>query len=103
MPLDDRFGLDDGQRRSPVGPEPGKPDPEDSVTGPQLGAFDGVLVDGHLLSQCEVLGGQTEPADQECSDQEVNRLDDAHGKVSRSCPDTAILLPSRLGIKSRNP
>jgi hypothetical protein len=43
--------------------------------------IDGLLVDGHLLSQGEVLGGQTEAADEECSDQEVNRLDDAHGKA----------------------
>ena len=49
VPLDDRFGLDDGQHRSPVGPEPGKPDPEAPVAGPQLGAFDGVLVDGKGL------------------------------------------------------
>jgi hypothetical protein len=29
----------------------------------------------------EVFGGQTEAADEERSDQEVNRLDDAHGKA----------------------
>ena len=31
--------LDDGQRRPPVGPEPGEQDPEEPVSGPQLGAF----------------------------------------------------------------
>jgi hypothetical protein len=31
-----------------------KPDPEDPVTLPQLGAFDGVLVDGHLLPKCKI-------------------------------------------------
>ena len=81
MPLDDRFGLDDGQGGSPVGPESGEPDPEDPVAGPQLGAFDGVLVDGNLLPQGEVLGGQAEPGYQECSDQKVDRLDDAHGAL----------------------
>jgi hypothetical protein len=37
-----------------------------------------VLVDGHLLPQCEVLGGQDEPGQQECPDQKIDRLDDAH-------------------------
>ena len=82
MPLDDRCGLDDGQRGSPVDPELGEQDPEDPVTGPQLGPFDGLLVDGNLLSQGEVLGGQAEPGCQECSDQKIHRLDDAHGEVS---------------------
>jgi predicted PhzF superfamily epimerase YddE/YHI9 len=43
-----------------MGPESREPNPEDPVTGTQLGAFDGVLVDGHLLPQREVLGGETE-------------------------------------------
>jgi hypothetical protein len=55
------LSLDDGQHGSPVLPESGEPDPEDPVTSPQLGAFDGVLVNGHLLPQCEVFGGQDEP------------------------------------------
>ena len=58
---------------------------------PQLGAFDGVLIDGNLLPQCQVFGSQAEPGHQQCSDQKVNRLDDAHEEVSQSCPDTAIL------------
>jgi hypothetical protein len=33
-----------------------------------------VLVEGNLLSQREVLGGQAEPGYQERSDQKVNRL-----------------------------
>jgi hypothetical protein len=78
MPFDDRFGLDDGQRRSPIGPQSGEPDPEDPVTLPQLGAFDGVLVNGHLLPKGEDLGGQAEPGHQERSDQKINHLDDAH-------------------------
>ena len=85
MPFDGRFGLDDGQRGSPVGPEPGEQDQEEPVSGPQLRAFDGVLQDGQLLSKGEVLGGQTEVANEEGSDQETDRLDDAHGAV----PDVA--------------
>ena len=102
MPLDNRFGLDDGQGGSPVGPESGEPDPEDPVAGPQLGTFDGVLVDGNLLPQGEVLGGQAEPGHQECSDQKVDRFDDAHEEVSQSRRETGILLPRRLRIKPRN-
>ncbi len=79
VPFDDCFGLDDSQRRSPVGPEPGKQDPEEAVSGPQLRAFDGLLVDGNLLSQRQILGGQAEPGYQERSDQKIDRLDDAHG------------------------
>ena len=102
MPSDDRFGLDNGQCGSPVGPEPGEPDPERSVTGPQPGAFDGLLVDGDLLSQSQVFGSQHESGRQECSHQKVNRLDDAQGKVSQGCRETAILPQGSLGIKPRN-
>jgi hypothetical protein len=45
-------------------------------------ALDGVLVNGNLLSEGQVLGGQTEPGDQERSDQKIDCLDDAHGEVS---------------------
>jgi hypothetical protein len=63
VPRDYRFGLDDGQRGSPVGPEPGKPAPEDSVARPQPRTIDGVLVDGNLLPQGQVLGGQRRTAE----------------------------------------
>jgi hypothetical protein len=62
-----------------MGPESREPNPEDAVTGPQLGAFDGVLVDGHLPPQGEVFGGQVEPGYQERSDEKKDRLEDAHG------------------------
>ena len=39
----------------------------------------GVFEDGNLLSQGEVLGGETEAGYQEGSDQKENHLDDAHG------------------------
>ena len=48
--------LDNGQRGSPVGSEPGEQDPEDPIAEPQLRAFDRLPVDGKLLSQGEVLG-----------------------------------------------
>ena len=60
MPSDDRFGLHDDQGGSPVRPEPGEPYPEDAVAVPQLRTFDGLLEDGNLLSQCEVLDGQVD-------------------------------------------
>ncbi len=74
-----------------------EPDPEDPVTSPQLGAFDGVLVDGHLLPQCEVLGGQDEPGQQECPDQKIDRLDDAHEKVSQRCPEQGDSTSEKAG------
>ncbi len=55
VPLDDGFGLDDGQGRSPVRPEAGKHDPEDAVAWPQLGTLGGLLENGNLLSECKVL------------------------------------------------
>src|SRR5687767_387020 len=36
VPSDDRLGLDDDQKGSPVGPNPPQPKPEDSVGGRQL-------------------------------------------------------------------
>ena len=96
MPSDDRFGLDNGQCGSPVGPEPREPDPEGPITGPQLGAFDGLFVNGDLLSQSQVFGGQYESGRQKRSDQKVNHFDDAHEEVSQTCQGTAIL-PERPG------
>jgi hypothetical protein len=64
-------------------------------------SLDDVLVDGNLLTQGEDLGGQAEAGRQKRSDQKVNRLDDAHEKVSQSCPDTAVV-PRGRGIKPRN-
>jgi len=55
VPLDNRFGLDDGQGRSPVRPEAGKHDPEDVVPWTQLGTLDGLLENGNLLSEGKVL------------------------------------------------
>ncbi len=60
MPCNDRFRLDNGQGVAPPGPQPGEQDPKGPITGPQLGAFDGLLVDGDLLSQSQVFGGQHE-------------------------------------------
>ncbi len=51
--------------------------------GPQLGAFDAGLVDGNLLLQGNVLGGPVLPGRQKRADQNVNRLSDAHEKVSQ--------------------
>ena len=93
--------LDDGQRGSPVGPEPGEPDPEDPVAGPPLGAFDGVLVDGNLLPQCKDLSGQAEPGYQECSYQKEDRLDDARGAIPGGCRGTPILRPEPQDSKRR--
>ena len=70
--------------------------------GRSLGRLTTVLVDGNLLSQGQVLGGQHESGRQERSDQNVNRFDDAHAEVSQSCQNTAILLPGSLGIKPPN-
>ena len=39
VPSDDRLGLDDDQKGSPVGPNPPQPKPEDSVGGRQLHSF----------------------------------------------------------------
>jgi hypothetical protein len=56
-----------------------------------------VLVDGNLLPQCQIFGGQAEPGHQECPDQKVNRLDDAHEDVSQSCQDTGDSTPEKAG------
>ena len=43
------------QRGAPVRPEPTQQYPEDAVAEPEFRAFDGLLEDRHLLSQCEDL------------------------------------------------
>ena len=94
MPLDDGFGLDDGQGGSPVGPEAGEPRPEDPVAWPQSRAFDGVLEDGNLLSQCEVLSGDSSAANDECPEKQEAALDDARDVVFARNRSSYWLTPS---------
>jgi hypothetical protein len=52
MPGHDRFGLDDGQGRTPVAPEAGQPDPQQAVRWGQLAAFSrGALQHPDLVAQ----------------------------------------------------
>ena len=45
---------------------------------------------------------QAEPRIQKCSEQQTNRLNQAHKEVSQGCRETAILLAKELGIDSCN-
>ena len=66
IPTCNRLRLDDGKSGFPSGPEPGHPDPEDSVP---LGKLEARLLPGQrsdLLSQAEILGGHVFLALQEC-------------------------------------
>jgi len=94
LPFDDRFGLHDGQGGSPVGPEAGEPRPEDPVAWPQSRAFDGVLEDGNLLSQCEVLSGDSSAANDECPEKQEAALDDARDVVFARNRSSYWLTPS---------
>jgi hypothetical protein len=89
--------LDDGQRGSPVGIETGEQDAEDSIAVPQLGAFDGVLVDGNLLRQCKDLSGLVESGCEKRSDQEIDCLDNVLGEVSQSCQEHGDSTPAKPG------
>ena len=56
MPGHDRLGLDDGQRRTPVAPDAGQPDPQQAVRWGQPGPFSrGPLKHADLVAQSQVL------------------------------------------------
>ena len=81
VPLDDGFGLDDGQCGSPVRPNSGEQHPEEAVAWSKLRAFDGMFVDGHLLPQGEVLGGQTGLRSEHRSQKQQTRLPEPHSRA----------------------
>ena len=62
MPPDDGSGLDDGQARAPVCPEPCDDHSEDSVQGVELRALDTTLKNGDLLTKSQVFKGQPRSA-----------------------------------------
>ena len=56
MPGDDCFGLDDDQRRTPVRPDAGEPDPQESVGCLQPRALlCGALKNADLVPECNIL------------------------------------------------
>ncbi len=56
MPGNDRFGLDDCQRRAPAAPEAGQADPQQAVPGGQFRALScGPLKHADLVAQSQVL------------------------------------------------
>ena len=63
MPFDHCFRLDDYQARPPAVPQPGQPDPEDTVAPPQLGASGGPLQNYQLLQQRQIFHSQGSPTD----------------------------------------
>ena len=64
MPPDNGLRLHDGECLSPVRPDPGQQDPEQSVAFLEMGTFRRALQNGDLLPQCEVLEGQLSVASQ---------------------------------------
>ena len=67
---------------------------------PQLGAFAGVLIDGDLLPEGEILGGEAEPGCQEGLEEKENRLDEAQGRLPGVC--TSPILPGSAWRNVRN-
>ena len=65
MPSDDGFGLHEGERLSPVCPDPGKQNPEESVALFQVKTVDRTLQNSDLLPQREVLDGHLSVACQD--------------------------------------
>jgi hypothetical protein len=78
MPSSHGVGFDDAQNRAPIGPEAREPDPEASVSGPQLGSFHRVFEHAELLPEGEILGGQGGAADDERPQQEIQSFDQSH-------------------------
>ncbi len=58
VPPDDRLGLHDGERVSPVLPDLGQEHPEESIAVLQAGPLGRALKDRNLLPQREILKGQ---------------------------------------------
>jgi len=58
LPGNNRAGLDKCERVLPPGPEPREPDPEETISRVEPRARHRLLVDGHLMPECEVF--QTE-------------------------------------------
>ena len=61
MPIDDRLWFDDDEGRPSSSPQTQQPSPKDAVAWTQLGAFAILLENGQLLTECQVLSGQTAP------------------------------------------
>jgi hypothetical protein len=55
VPIDDGLRLDDHQRRSPAGPETGKPCPEEAISSRQFRSLHRTLENAELVTQREVL------------------------------------------------
>jgi hypothetical protein len=62
--------LDDDESGSPATPQLGKPDPEDAVSLAVAGRFGGMMDDGQVLAESQVL------RDQRCSVSEKNSTND---------------------------
>ena len=58
VPADDRIRPHHEKGRTPVGPEPGEPDPEDSVTLTELRTLGIVPQNRELLTKGDVLCGE---------------------------------------------
>jgi hypothetical protein len=58
MPPDEGFGLDEGKRLSPLGPDSGQNDPEGSVSVRQAGLSGAPMQKLDLMTQREVFQGQ---------------------------------------------
>ena len=78
----DGHRLDDHQTRAPARPEPGQPDPEDTVARPKPGALQRYLENGQLLAQGEVFGGERCTREKERAQEGNDQLYCTHQAVS---------------------
>ena len=75
---DDRFGLHDEERTSPVRPKLGKPYPEYAIALPQPWSFGRMFKNSELLTKREVLGDQFGAISQDVSNQGKKDAKHAH-------------------------
>ena len=78
VPVNDRFRLNDDERRSPVRPQSRQAHPEGPIAWTQLRPFDRLLEHRHLLSQCQILDGQPGFGNERRSEQQNTRFENAH-------------------------
>src|SRR5262249_47614794 len=58
LPRDDGAGLHECQSMLPGRPQAGGPGPEESISRPELGPRDGVMIDGQLMPEGHVFEAQ---------------------------------------------
>ena len=78
MPADDGFRLHDDECRLPIRPKPAEPHSEGAIAWTQLRPFVRLFEHRHPLSQCEILDRQPGLGNEQRSEEQNTRFENAH-------------------------